>query len=1059
MKKKLLLLLLVYSSLLLAQEPLSKKQKVDKQLVTVDTSQITSGILYDRVNKWAGLEKFSQDEEPKVSNFDHFKQAWLDIQTASYIFKGLPLEELKKDLEYEKLNNKNEHKVVHIGLINMSLHTLNYHFDNPKSEENGLKIVNEKFMVIKGRKPFVKHDILVISPLKDGVEGSRINFDFDEKFWMEGNGKKIVKLSLEFENQSNIIIDKGEVVNSSVSIVFKESGNKNLKFKVTYEDITEQITYGQLYVKVPDLAKAMDYLIDNKIYDAPQTLAFRGYSFDPDEVTKIRGRLEYRIFYDKVNNNKVLNKPIIIIDGFDPEDKRKIQDSDPHPGISDADHTSMQEFMTYLDGNTPIPFLDELRKLGYDVVIINHPSYTRPGPYGSIVVDGGADYIERNGLAHVGLYQELNSLLARNGSNEQLVIVAPSMGGLISRYALAYMEKNGIPHNTRLWISVDSPHLGANIPLGAQALLDEAYEEGIDAAGDFVEKQLRSKAAQQQLIEQYRTISDNTPNPAYLNARVVEQGYTFNQGSPYFQQFYKNLFSNGLPGSKGYPQNTRRIALVNGSLTGIKDYITHLPSDTNPKFANDSEMTLNIKGFQKLCTPFCYDIHIASLESYNMPRYGGRSKIARFKKLFDDDSMYVTNNNSRGNMDNVPGGWYPTQKEIADSTLEKPPVGTSTGLRIALSYVFSKIFGFFVFIGTDHWSLRDLNYNSSFISTFSALGHTMPDQSWHQALNTNLVCGNKTPFDSYFGQAKNTQHTTFSKEGFEWVKKELGTDKEDINPQEPYFPVSASALIGSSYICRGNTLTYTFAPCSTPTPVKKWSYSGYLTKVSHTGNSITLSAPSDSRIQGWVEAEFFNGVKMRKNIWIGKPITPRSISGPTSVSEEGLVKYRGSYLSGATGYQWRLPYPSRSDKYALRWQITNGANTPYITALAGSNSGLVQFMGSNKCGSGGAAILSVTVGTGGGFAGDMKVNAPIQEGVATIYPNPVDKELNINFNMEELSQNSIISLYDINGKVIYEKKGMVAYRTIDTSNFSEGLYFLVITNGVKQIRNKIIVQH
>ncbi len=107
-------------------------------------------------------------------------------------------------------------------------------------------------------------------------------------------------------------------------------------------------------------------------------------------------------------------------------------------------------------------------------------------------VDGGADYIERNAMAHIALYQKLNGSLNDNGSSEQLVIMGPSMGGQVSRYALAYMEKEfaatGLPewnHNTRLWVSVDSPHQGANIPMGGQAnIFFLGYTQGDQGAKD-----------------------------------------------------------------------------------------------------------------------------------------------------------------------------------------------------------------------------------------------------------------------------------------------------------------------------------------------------------------------------------------------------------------------------------------------------------------------------------------------------------------------------------------------------------------------------------------------
>ena len=195
----------------------------------------------------------------------------------------------------------------------------------------------------------------------------------------------------------------------------------------------------------------------------------------------------------------------MIIDGFDPGDRRQIQDSDPHPWATDQTHRSIEEMMTYFDthGN-PVAIIPILRELGYDVVVVNHPTHWHNG----IRIDGGADYIERNALTHVQLYRQLVHRLNQNNSEESLVIVGPSMGGQISRYALAYMEKHNLDHRTRLWVSIDSPHLGANIPIGVQSLLHLMRDiTGSVAAEDFIEQQLNSAAARQQLIEQYCNLS------------------------------------------------------------------------------------------------------------------------------------------------------------------------------------------------------------------------------------------------------------------------------------------------------------------------------------------------------------------------------------------------------------------------------------------------------------------------------------------------------------------------------------------------------------------------
>ena len=91
---------------------------------------------------------------------------------------------------------------------------------------------------------------------------------------------------------------------------------------------------------------------------------------------------------------------------------------------------SLYEFLYYDDDNPttpPVNLITKLRNDGFDVTLVNFPN--------------GADFIERNAMAVVALLQRENLKLQQNGSSNQIVLIGPSMGGLVSRYALAYMEK------------------------------------------------------------------------------------------------------------------------------------------------------------------------------------------------------------------------------------------------------------------------------------------------------------------------------------------------------------------------------------------------------------------------------------------------------------------------------------------------------------------------------------------------------------------------------------------------------------------------------------------
>ncbi len=72
------------------------------------------------------------------------------------------------------------------------------------------------------------------------------------------------------------------------------------------------------------------------------------------------------------------------------------------------------------------------------------------------------------------MIDEINEMKAEAGSMETNVILGQSMGGLVARYALKTMENSDRPHEVTTYISHDSPHLGANVPLGAQYFIAQA---------------------------------------------------------------------------------------------------------------------------------------------------------------------------------------------------------------------------------------------------------------------------------------------------------------------------------------------------------------------------------------------------------------------------------------------------------------------------------------------------------------------------------------------------------------------------------------------------------
>ncbi|MDG5492856.1 T9SS type A sorting domain-containing protein [Psychroserpens sp. SPM9] len=290
-------------------------------------------------------------------------------------------------------------------------------------------------------------------------------------------------------------------------------------------------------------------------------------------ATTFSGLGEYEIFLD--TESGVLDKPIILLDGFDPADGRDI--------------TGIYDLLDYTGSGGDQNLADLVRAEGFDVVILNFPVYFRlsdntllnfddatdvnadtvidEADYpGSTLVDGGVDFIERNAMLLVDL---INTLNADKVGDEELVIIGPSMGGLISRYALNYMEheqaNNGGPdHETRLWMSFDAPHLGANIPLGFQHqfnYLANGLGDGvnIEELQPVVNGLLKSPAARQLLVDHFETHLENGSLFLFDATKVLPEAH------PYRTTFDTNI--NNLSPT-GYPQNTRNVAIINGSGIG-----------------------------------------------------------------------------------------------------------------------------------------------------------------------------------------------------------------------------------------------------------------------------------------------------------------------------------------------------------------------------------------------------------------------------------------------------------------------------------------------------------
>lgn len=1014
---------LIYVSLLLIPNLTHSQNPTpvdfDELLTPLLSSDPQDIILYDRVTPLANLVYFN--DSLNYCGPALFEQGLSELYRASNQQKFMSVQDIRSRAVPDSIANKTKIALIHQEINSMNIVDQRHPSAAFVVSDSTISHQNNQASALRS------FDLVMATTLKKVIEGPEVTFVFDQDLLM-GDYENVKEIWSDLGGINSIKIWENEHwTESEFQITYTATGDHLINFQVEYHDGSVRSTQALIHVK--HAATHPGPMIENGQIFAQ--IPWQGFN----ENTSYLGKLDYRIFYRTSGGNQQarLHKPIVIIDGFDPGDRRQIQDSDPHPWATDLEHRSIEDMMSYVDADGhSVAIIPMLRDLGYDVVVVNHPTHWHNG----IKIDGGADYIERNALTHVQLYQRLIQRLNQNNSNESLVIVGPSMGGQISRYALAYMEKHGIDHRTRLWVSVDSPHLGANIPMGTQSLLHLMRDiTGSVAASDFIDRQLNSAAARQQLIEQYANSNHEELAQVWLDGRTISQGFSQNKGRPIYINYYNNLFNNGLQGSRGYPTLSRNIALVNGSLVGRNSFMnpfaplsTELSGTiTQDNFINPGGQSLKIKGVANVLG------QILGLETYGMPAAGQRHKIAYFKSKslwWNYYNRYITNNNSRGPMDRVPGGWFPTTTILAKSIVESTPCEWIIGQ-----------------VCINDWIINSIDHANSFIPTVSALGLNEPDTDWTRAMSKNLVCDQATVFDSYFGPKHNEQHTSFTEKSVAWLLEELAG-----NPQKPSVYLDTEDLYGPDALCISGPNTFWFDSCVAP-EVIDWNISSSLTLIDSDQYSITVEVTNTAAEQGYVEA-VFQDQTVRKTFWVGTPGPSPLLQGPELVRTGSTVTYTADPAPGATSYQWYLPYPfdiqAPFDYTSTNWQVPPdaGRNTQVFTGY-GRYSGLVQVMGVNDCGAGDATMINVSHGNNG--SGQQQ--APVFP-----YPNASDDAFHLDFSTLGPG-NYTIDIYDPLGQNIYSGQSSNVQKTIGTLTIDSGTYFLHVSNGEELWQFQLIIDH
>ncbi len=376
--------------------------------------------------------------------------------------------------------------------VPIAIMNFRYNKIRPEALETGGIVVRQGRVIVNDAAAMLERRVLAATALTDRTfRGSRLVFTFDRDGYFSNDGTAVRSLLIDADDGRGFRPMGG----GELHVAYGSPGSRTVRLKLTLSDGAEHhagfvFAVESLEVPAPDdtlhIMASIPYLGE---YGTGEAYVY----LSDDHVT--------------------LTNPIVVIEGFDLDNSM-----------------DWDELYTLLNREG---LLDEARSLGFDAVVLNFTEATT--------------YLQRNAFVVAELLQQVSAAIEPERS---LALIGASMGGLASRFALAYMETEDIPHDVRTFISFDSPQNGANIPLGIQYWLAFFADLSEDAAAWLAA--LDSPAARQMLAYHHGDPSDTTaasdPLRAELDADLAAMG--------------------------DYPGMPRVVSIINGSSTQMDQGFT-----------------------------------------------------------------------------------------------------------------------------------------------------------------------------------------------------------------------------------------------------------------------------------------------------------------------------------------------------------------------------------------------------------------------------------------------------------------------------------------------------
>ena len=918
----------------------------------VDKSKVPYGILRDFGMEFTNIENYSGTAALVDSNYADADAFWDVYQTlltsrVSTSATGFVPAATADSLWYIQRQP---------GKIVLSSLYFNYSRFKDNAAGNYITISNnqlyDKYVGGVWQNPYQSEQVFLISTPVNFYQGQSLQIVLPSNLTFTNNLAGI----------TSIQIDPGDGAgyrtlgfNQPLNINYSDTGLKQWTYKLTISGGTVLYSHSQIVIQT-----------DYSTGGGSARMMSAGEVFPPSPfiATKqymgVPGKGYATIQY--ANPDHILRKPLIVAEGFDPGYITK-----PEEKFGETSLATFELSVNVSQSSNLISLLNG-SPAQYDVVYVDWKN--------------GTDYLQRNAYLLETIIQWVNAnKQPLNGVIQPNVVMGQSMGGVIARYALKDMENTGINHQTRLYISDDAPHLGANVPEGYQHLARHArglyIRAGVSTiiveiiqlirggASPLAALSLADQPASKQMlinfVNGYNTI-DNSVHTAW-ETELKNLGYP--QGSP-GTTFKKVAVSNGSECGQPQPFNAGANLLTysgkaNTRILGDLAGIAGLPiagALTGQPFL--------FLGIIPGRNDFNFDFYVnAQADGYSNQIYHG--KITYTKKILwlVPVTATLTNRNYNSNAstlpyDYFPGGYY----DLRDANVD---LNSSTNQNLFFKYnITANDQPTFCFvptasaldIGSNNVTLTKTDYLTSYVGAFPpAAPKNTPFQNFITA---------------YFNGKINEHHISIERRNGDWIAAELNS-----------LPQSANC----SLLCNNITISGNAGLC-TPSTYSVSGFSGNATYIwSASPLGIVTISPNGSqatitRIQNGTVT-----ISVTIQSSCGGNFTP---SLPIVVGAPVITSIASSMTGGCNGlYQdWNLSAVANTSVSSWSWTVDNPANNNWIIYSPHTPNTIVGVTG------GGGITISATNVCGTGKGG-VTIWSNCHYGAITAFPNPTTGDVSV----------------------------------------------------------------